>query len=155
MVKRTTSVYADPDKIKRAEQLGFPLSKLLDNSLDAVLDGEFDDIVVNTRILIIDETIKLQKLKLAELSIQLVQTEKQVEQLITSRQDLLHDWEHARNNTILTSKIRLINQKLIRYNFKPEPFLVDWEPLVEEVIAINPKFNIVKHAARMKRIMDD
>lgn len=154
MAKQTTSVYADIEKLKRAEELGYSPSVLLSMMVDAILDGEFDDSVVNARLGMLDDTIKNQKLKLAELSIQMTNIEESLSRLIDQRDQLELEWQHARTRTVLRSKMRLLNVKLIKYNFDPQLLLDSEDKIVlDEIMSINPTFDFVKHAKRLQKIL--
>jgi hypothetical protein len=154
MVKKTFSVYVDDDKVKRARELGFELSTTLERSLDMVLSQEYEDLVMSSKLAVYSERIENLKLAIIESQYRLKTYTSDLDTLVQEKNALIKDYEYTKKVIRINNLTQTLNQTLIMQDYNIEVTLEFAGDIIEELIKINPSFDINVHAERLKIIMN-
>lgn len=154
MVKKTYSVYVDDGKVKRARELGFELSPTLERSLDMVLSQEYEDLVISSKLAIFSERMEGLKLAIIECQYRLKAYTLDLETLVQEKEALLKDYEYTKKVIRINNLTQALNQTLIMQDYNVEVALEFANDIVDELISVNPSFNVYAHTERLKAIMN-
>ena len=152
-MKKTYSVYVDDDKVNRARALGFELSPTLERSLDMVLSQEFEDLVINSKLAIFNERISEIKIAVAECQYRLKAYEDDLKTLELEKQALLKDYEYTKKVIHINNLTQTLNQILIMQDYDLTATQNMARDIIEDLVKVNPSFNLEMHAAKLKMIM--
>ena len=154
-----TAVMIEEEKKDRLLELGFNISAVCRAAIDQALDVSNDDLIFDMRIRRIEEEIVIQSGREQDITISLDYCRSRLKQLKEERERLKNESVRAiivaKHSAIITK----INRIIIAADY--DRIAIDQaiettygKTIIEEMMEVNPSFDLTKQIANLKSVME-
>lgn len=154
MVKRTTSVYVDPDQVKRIQDMGLDLTTITNKALEIVDSDDFADVAVEMRLRIVDDVINSTKEEILRTEIRLGHLKERLTTTLVKRETILVDWETTKKTVMLSRYMYQLNLATIAAQYDTVTVKESAKDIIERIREINPLFDIEIHVKGFQKEMN-
>jgi hypothetical protein len=154
-----TSIIIEEEKKDRLIELGFNISAVCRAAIDQALDVTNDDLIFDMRIRRIEEEIITQSSKLEDLTIASDYCRSRLKYLKEERERLKADSIKAIEVAKYSAVVTKMNRIIIAANY--DRIAIDMalatdtgKTILEEMMGVNPSFDLTRQISNVKSIMD-
>lgn len=153
MSKRSTCITIDSelhDKIKG----DWNVSALAQMAMEIVLSTEFEDVATAMKVRHLEEEIDRFEAEARDAKIRYDRAIQRKIELTQIRDMTVQDFERMKVTSRLSSLIKSLSRIAIIHEYDEQAVRDNAEEILNNVMLLNPQFNLARHLERLKTIMD-
>lgn len=154
MTKVRTSLYLDKEKLDELlkRRIVKNISETVNELLDRLLVADMEEVIVEGKLMYLDETIAHTKVLIEETKVELERLQKRLVSLEEQKVAIQRDWEAAQDTVVLVKHIRRLNEVIIVSEYDEVAVREAAKEIIRAITKLNPSFDLHQHITRLKQI---
>lgn len=152
---KVTTLNLDEDDVEELKRRGMHnISEVARRAISATLSDYFDDVEIFLKMNMVEDNIEKIDDMVFAFNRKINNLNKRKEALIHQYENLQNEHEAIQRTTKLSSLIQRLNSQIVTNNFSSDITLTTSQAMINQILELNPKFDLESHIERMKVILD-
>ena len=152
---KVTTLNLDEDDVEELKRRGMHnISEVARRAISATLSDYFDDVEIFLKMNIVEDNIEKIDDMVFAFNRKINNLNKRKEALVYQYEDLKSEHEAIQRTTKLSSLIQRLNSQIVTNKFNHDITITTSQDMINQILELNPKFDLIAHIERMKVILD-